>query len=498
MITQNATRELVQFVRNTRFDHLPREVVHDTKRVILDTIGCAIGGHATAAARIVFKVKSELGGAGRAAILGSHLKTSPASAAFVNAELANLLDADETFFMMGHHANCIVAVAFAIGQQVRASGKDILAAITVGYDVAARVALSLDVRQEPGSGVEFGAMCGNGWIVFGCASAAGMLLHLDEQQLMHAFGIAGAAAPIPYLGRWERAVPRNRAMTKYAFYGPIAENGLVAAMLAREGFIGDPNILDGEVGFWKISGARGVHDRFLIGDLGEKWWISDAAFKAYPGCRHVSAAMDLLADIVKTQRLTMDLIDSIAVAVNPVLVERHFAEFPCNEVDMLFSASYLLAIGMHEHFVTGVGWLDPKHLDDERIRRLASTIQLVPHAPAMAAIKQQLAQDGVYRRVPTEISVRSQGRTFTAKTEYARGDPWSEQSRMSDAELAEKFRLLARGRIDSRNADAAVDKIMAIEQIVDIDDLIRELCPDTRNQPMDQLSQPSNLAIART
>jgi 2-methylcitrate dehydratase PrpD len=470
-----ATRELVRFVGRTRFDHLPPDVVHDTKRVILDTIGCAIGGHATEAGKIVVKVKAALGGVERAAILGTSLRTSATAAAFVNAELANLLDADETFLMMGHHANCMVAVALAVGQEVGASGKDVLSAVAVGYDVAARVALSLDVRQEPGSGVEFGPLCGNGWITFGCASVAGTLLGLDEEQLMHAFGIAAASAPIPYLGRWERAVPRNRAMTKYAFYGPIAENGVLAALFAREGFVGDPDILDGDVGFWRLTGARGIHQGFLTERLGEKWWIADAAFKAYPGCRHVSTAMDLLAGIVTTHELTVDDIDSVTVRVNPVLVERHFGVFPHNEVDMLFSASYLLAVGVLERFVPGPEWVDSRHLADGRLRRLASRIELVPHPPATAAIKAQLARDRLYTKVPTELEVRARGRTFTAAAEYAKGDPWSPESRMSDAELADKFHRFSSGTLGPRTADVAVERIMSLERLEGIDDLIREL-----------------------
>jgi 2-methylcitrate dehydratase PrpD len=341
--------------------------------------------------------------------------------------------------------------------------------------VAARVALSLDVRQEPGSGVEFGPLCGNGWITFGCASVAGILLGLDEDRLMHAFGIAAASAPIPYLGRWERAVPWDRAMTKYAFYGPIAENGVLAALFAREGFVGDPDILDGDVGFWRLTGARGVHEHFLTGRLGDKWWIAEAAFKAYPGCRHVSTAMDLLAGIVASHELRADDIDSVTVRVNPVLVERHFGVFPRNEVDMLFSVSYLMAIGVLKRFVPDLEWLDARHLVDERVRRLAGKIQLVPHSPTTAVIKAQLDRDGLYTRVPTELEVRARGRTFTVAAEYAKGDPWSPTSRMSDAELADKFRRFTTDRLGGAKADRAVGRIMSLEEVDKVDDLIQEL-----------------------
>jgi 2-methylcitrate dehydratase PrpD len=300
---------------------------------------------------------------------------------------------------------------------------------------------------------------------------------LDKERLLHAFGIAGSSAPIPFLGRWERAVPRNRAMTKYAFYGPIAENGTLAAMLAREGFIGDRDILDGDVGFWRLTGARGVNAQFLANDLGAKWWISDAAFKAYPGCRHVSAAMDLLADIVRTNRLTMDDIEAIEVRVNPVLLERHFGIFPSNEVDMLFSASYLLAVGMHYQFVASTDWLDPRHLSNEAIRTLASKVQLLPHGSAAATIKQQLDAGGLYRRVPTEICVRAKDHEFTARAEYAKGDPWSATSRMTDAELADKFRCFSEASLGAAKTTAAIERILRIDELDRIDDLITCLQP---------------------
>lgn len=472
MTDDTATRRLVAFTRRTRFDTLPHPVVHDTKRVILDTVGCAVGGHATASGRIVVRVQQALRGAPVATILGTADRTSAPCAAFTNAELANVLDADETLFMIGHHANCIVAVALAVGQQVGATGQDVLAAVAVGYDVAARVGLSLDVRQRPGEGVEFSPLSGNGWIIFGCASAAGMLLGLSDDELMNAFGIAATCAPIPYLGRWERAAPTNRAMTKYAFYGPIAENGVRAALLAKEGFLGEPDILDGDVGFWRLTGARGVNEAFLTGELGTRWWIQQTAFKAYPGCRHGSIAVDLLAEIVKTHEIRPDDIESMVVRANPVLAERAFDAFPSNEVDMLFSLSYLLAIAVLEEFRPSPAWVDPKHLADERVRRLASRITLARHAPATQAIREQLARDGLYTRVPTEVEVRAGGRVFVAAAEYAKGDPWSPTSRMTDDELAAKFRWAAGDRLGPRRSEATIQRIMSLDKVDRIEDLM--------------------------
>lgn len=475
MTNVRATEELVAFTKQARFETLDPETVRSTKRVILDTIGCAVGGHATQAAQMLLKVKRSRGGTPEASIIGTNDRSSATSAAFVNCELANLLDADETLLMIAHHANCIVAAGLAVGELVGANGRDLIASIAVGYDLAARVGLSLDVMQEPGIRTQFSPLSGNAWIIFGCTSTAGQLLGLSEDELMNAFGIAATCAPIPYLGRWERTPPTNRPMTKYAFYGPLTENGILAALLAKEGFVGDKDVLDGDVGFWRLSGAKACKWGLLTNDLGKKWWINDTSFKAIPGCRHISITIDLLSKIMIENHLSVDEIDGITIWANPVLSVRGFDSFPKNEVDMVFSVPYLVSVAAVENFRASPTWVAPYRLKDERIRRLASKIKLAVHPKTAAVLKEQLDRDGVFTRVPTEMEVFAKGKTFVAASEYAKGDPWTPESCMTDAELAQKFRYMAGELLGQARTDAAIRKMMSLEGLDRVDDLMLEL-----------------------
>jgi len=478
MIEAYCTQHLVQFTRKTDFNRLDSDTIHATKRVILDTLGCALGGHATEASRMLLNTNRILNQGNQASIVGDKNPTSVMGAAFINSELANLLDADETLLMLGHHANGIIAAALAVGEYVGVSGTELITAVAVGYDVAARIGMSLDIRQEPGAGTEFGPLSGMAWMIFGCASAAGQLLKLTEDQLMNAYGLAAMCAPIPYLGRWERTLPANRPMTKYEFYGPLTANGVLSTFLAREGFNGDKHALDGDVGFWKLYGARAWRPELLLRNLGEKWWINDTSFKAVPGCRHISAAVDLLALIIQENALEVEEIDGITVSANSVLAERGFDRFPENEVDMLFSVPYLLSVAAVENFHSSPDWIRANRLDDPELRKLASKVRLERNPRTSASIKTQLDREGFYKEVPTDVTVSARGTTLTASTQFAKGDPWSTASRMTDEELAHKFRSMARGRLQPRKIELAIDKIMTLDNIQDVRELTSALIPD--------------------
>jgi 2-methylcitrate dehydratase PrpD len=317
---------------------------------------------------------------------------------------------------------------------------------------------------------------------------------------MNAFGLAAMCAPIPYLGRWERTPPANRAMTKYEFYGPLTANGVRAAFLAKEGFIGDKDALDGDIGFWRLYGAKAWKSDSLVNDLGTKWWINDTSFKAVPGCRHISAAVDLFERISRQERLHPDEIDSITVRANSVLAERGFGCFPENEVDMLFSVPYLLAVAGVENFRAGPDWVHTERLDDPRVRALAAKVHLEINPKTSAAIKDQLESDGVYKRVPTELEVIARGSRFIVNTDFATGDPWTPESRMTDEHLANKFRSMCRHRLDPSQIDLAIDKIKTLENAIDLTEIFHHLTPGDspvdagRREPRNSHARSDNVA----
>ena len=136
--------------------------------------------------------------------------------------------------------------------------------MTVGFDVAARIGLSLrhiDILEN--GKIEIAPVAGLSWAAFASTVAAGRMYGLDAGQMAEAFGVTVATAPLPIAGQWGN-LPAPRPMTKYGMYGAMAQAGVFAARLVQRGFAGDRTILDGDRGFWRMMGSRrcewGEHD----------------------------------------------------------------------------------------------------------------------------------------------------------------------------------------------------------------------------------------------
>ncbi|MDO8673955.1 MAG: MmgE/PrpD family protein, partial [Dehalococcoidia bacterium] len=272
-VTQGHTDRLVDLALNTRNEDIPSDVAHATKRIILDTIGCCVAAFATDAGRIIVDLKRREGGREEATLLVHGDRLPVSSISYVHAPLANLLDLDETLLHRTHYANCIVMPALAMAEKTGASGQDLIAAVALGFDIGARVGLSMPQYQSTSEGiVYFVPVWGFSWAVFGTAVAAGRLLGLNHQQLANALGIAYVSTPVHFSGKASGSQPQSpgrvRPMHKRAMYGAIAEAGVNAALLAANGFTGDTSVLDADRAFWTAFGVSPADWDFMVRDLG--------------------------------------------------------------------------------------------------------------------------------------------------------------------------------------------------------------------------------------
>jgi 2-methylcitrate dehydratase PrpD len=212
------------------------------------------GARSLDSGNIVIELAGETGGAGKSTVLGSSGKVAAATAAFANSYLGNALDADETLYNRGHHAVATVFPALALAERTGADGRALITAVALGYDVAARVGNSLTFSTVSAGGRGPASNASLGWISFASVTAAGSILELDPDRMAHAMGIAGWTSPLPCGLRWQQ-ITSPKPMLKYTPYGFISQQGVLAAQLAGKGFTGDPGVLDGDRGFWRMSGA---------------------------------------------------------------------------------------------------------------------------------------------------------------------------------------------------------------------------------------------------
>lgn len=455
------TDRLASFAATTRFEDLPAPVVHETGRLLLDTIGCALGAIHTPSGQVALRYARLVGGTPASTVLGGE-RSSAMTAAYVNARLANVLDADDTFPTATHFGNAGVFSALALCEMFARNGQGLATSIAVGFEVAARIGswMGAPIQVRDGEVVGFNELAGPAaavtWSAVGAAVAAA---RLDASQTAHAFGIAGANSPLPSMHKFIEQ--SDISMYKYADAGWCAQIGVSAALQAHLGSTGMANILDGPNGFWKIYGSP-THDDFVLVDgLGSDWQILNTTYKAWPCCRFIHYPMTAFATLKDKHKLRADEIDRIVVRASPFALSSifHYKQ-PTNPLSAEFSHAHCLAVQAFD-VPPGPLWHQAETLDNRAISALREKvdIELEPGCANMA----DFIEGGQWRRIPGGVDVHARGQVFSATTDMARGDPWSEESRMSDADIVAKFRdmigLHALEGAEARSISAMADDV---------------------------------------
>ncbi|MGE5820437.1 MAG: MmgE/PrpD family protein, partial [Deltaproteobacteria bacterium] len=260
-----------------RLADVPAVVVGKAKLVFLDTLGIALASSTMDFGRMAVRVAQKLGGPPDSRLIGSLLKVAAANAVLANGTLAHGLDYDDTLEEAIVHTGCCAGMtALAVGEEIGASGQAMLEAAIVGTEVMCKVGLVAPGKFHA-RGFHPTALCST----FGAAAAAGKLLGLELDQWSDAFGLCGSQSSgiIEYLadGTW----------TKRLHPGWSAHAGVIAVLLAREGFRGPASVFEGQHGFYSSFAGPGEYDFSKILELGTEWEIPRLTFKSYP-CGSIS------------------------------------------------------------------------------------------------------------------------------------------------------------------------------------------------------------------
>jgi 2-methylcitrate dehydratase PrpD len=463
------TEELVSFVLETTDAEIPEDVRAAAARVTLDTIGCTIAGFDTEIGRTIASLKCEQGGAPEATLFvtGEHLPS--ASVAYVHAPLANALDFEETLMHTAHLSNLTVLPALAVGEKVHATGREVLSAICIGFDVAARIGLTLQTYRPSDTTIVYN---GFSYGVFGTAAAAGRLLKLSNEQMRQAFGIAYDTTPIRPPMRPLGTTP----MLKYTPYGTIAEAGVVATLLAARGFTGNSSVFDSRYEFWRGFGSQSFDWDRVVDGLGDRWLVAETSLKPYPVGRPLTLPIGLLRRIMDERSLEADDIESVVVRLSPTSANTGLSDrrsLPTKAHAAPFNLFYGLSAAALR-VPPGPRWHAAETLADPRIARFADRIKAAVDPKWAPVISEQLRADGYFRRMPTEVRVLALGQEFTAYGEYAEGDPWDPTTRMSDDTLITKFRGLATTALGTK-VEPAIAATLGLDEIEDISGYLHKL-----------------------
>lgn len=325
-----------------------------------------------------------------------------------------------------------------------ASGKDFIAAIVAGYEVQIRLGLALDPSAHYDRGFHPTATCG----VFGATVAAAKLLGLDADGIESALGIAlsQAAGSMQFLA--------DGAWTKRSHVGQAAQNGLICATLAAEGFQGPKEAFEGRWGFL-YSYAPDADPAAVTDGLGARWETMKLAVKPYPSCRYTHAAMDALAALKHDN----DIVAADIVSVEIGLPETGWKivgdpqtekQNPKSIVDGQFSMPFCAAVVLREGTL---GWDHyATHLHDKNTRDLGARVSTVIDPQADAAFPDNMA--GVAR-------IETKNARYEAFVEVPKGEP---DNFMSQAEFLEKFNDLCQPYLSAETARRLAQGLLSLDQ----------------------------------
>jgi 2-methylcitrate dehydratase PrpD len=460
----SVTGRLADFACAMDFGMLSAAAVDATRDLIRDTLGCVIAGRSAPSTRIVASVLEAYGGARQATVLGSGVKLPAALAAHLNAHSGNALDADDTVLYKAHIGSAVVPAALAIAEREGCSGRDLITAVAAGYEVAGRIGLGLKGLSVDEAGrFRFGPVTGYSWVSFAASVAAGRLLRLDPLRMRHAFALTAAMAPLPGATRFGASLPRP--MSKYALYGAMAEAGIHAALYAAGGFTGEPDVLDGDQGLWRIVGALGCDWEAMQRGLdAPDWLVERACYKIYPTCRFLAGPLDMLLDVVHAHALQVSDIAQIRVRVPEAGLLKHQAQRTEveNIVDCGFSLPYAFAVALLAG-PPGPAWLDEHWRSDAALRAFAARIHVSAEPTAAAAAAEDLRTLGYNRRMRCTLELEARGRVYTAQTDYARGDHDPPEMRLSAADHVRKFRTFCAGQLPAARTEEALRILARLE-----------------------------------
>ena len=287
------TAQLATFAAELRFEDIPEPVVRKIEDLLVDWFGSAVAGHGSRPVESMGRFARSMGPAeGPSEVLINGTGTSPFLAAMVNAAASHVAEQDDVHNgAVFHPATVVFSPAVAVAQALGASGKQLLAASVVGYEVGIRVGEFLGrshyrVFHTTGTAGTLAA-----------AAAVGHLLGLNPHQMQHALGSAGTQSA----GLWEFL--RTGADSKQLHTAHAAGAGLMSAYLAKDGFTGAADILEGPQGMAAGMSSDADPAR-LIDGLGKRWATSETSFKYHASCRHTHPAADALLHVMQSHGLT--------------------------------------------------------------------------------------------------------------------------------------------------------------------------------------------------
>jgi len=444
-MSKSISKQIAEFAVNLKYDDLPENVVHEVKRYLYDSAGCAYGGYHTKDVNILHDIYKEMGGADQATIIGFGDKMPAVNATLVNSLMIRALDFNDIYWKEDpSHPSDLISAALATGELVGASMKDVIVAIVLAYEFEQRLCLFAvpGVRERKWHHATL--------TQFVSPIVAGKLLGLNVDQMVNAIGINGShnhTIGCPTAGKL--------TMMKNTVDPMAVQSGVFAALMAQKGYSGTIEVFEGKEGFMDVFGPDWDVDK-LTGNLGKDFKILECSMKAFPTEALTHTHLSATLKAVKNNNISYDQIDEVVVTTIAracdILFDSHKYR-PESRETADHSLPYCIAAALVDHQITTQSFSDEK-LKDKRIWEVIDKIkgEASEEFEKMFPAKQ-----------PSKVVVKTKdGKEYSEYLEYPKGDP---REPMTMDDLTAKFNALSAELLSSDRQRKIKDMIFACENM---------------------------------
>ncbi|ACL03424.1 Putative MmgE/PrpD family protein [Desulfatibacillum aliphaticivorans] len=360
--TIGMTKKLAGFCSTTPASSIPEEMHDHAKTAFMDWLAVTYGGKDDPLVEKLMHWAGQEGGSPQATIIGFGEKKSLGQAALINGAASHALDYDDTLVsFLGHPSVTLFPALLALAEKENKNGRELLDAYIMGIQVGGTIGAC--------AGLDHYLAGWHGTSTLGhMASAAGCarLLGLDPQQTAWALGIGATQAS---------GLKRNfGTMCKPFHAGRASQSGLMAAMLARDGFTGADDVLEGPQGFFEA--LRGKVNDEILSMLGLGWDVVNLSQKYHASCHATHSPLEAARQVVQENSLSLDHIESIRVYSSEVTMQAAANANPKTGTEAKFSVAYCVANALTRE-VTGMAAFTDDMVNDPQVKSLMQKIELI-------------------------------------------------------------------------------------------------------------------------
>lgn len=417
------SRQISEFAVNLKYSDLPADVIHEVKRYLYDSVGCAYGGYHTKDVRILRDIYTDMAGKPESTVIGFGDKMPAVNATLVNALMIRALDFNDIYWKEDpSHPSDIIPAALSVGEMVDASMKEVIVGIVLAYEFEMRLCEfgKPGVRERKWHHATL--------TQFVSPIVAGKLLGLSVDKMVNAIGISGCHSHTigcPTAGKL--------TMMKNTVDPMATQAGVFAALMAEKGYSGTEAVYEGKEGLMDVFGPAWDTDK-LLGNLGAKFKILDCSMKAFPTealtHTHITTTLKVIKDNdIKPEEIEQVTVTTIARACD-ILFDPHKYR-PESRETADHSLPYCIAAAIVDRQITTQTFSDEK-MKDPRIRQVIDKIK------GEASIE---FENMFPAKQPSRVKIRTTaGKEYSAYLEFPKGDP---REPMTEDDLKAKFNALS-------------------------------------------------------